>query len=77
MRVRLIEFVYPLTKSVSKAVADYEALIAPDERHTVADSAGQRLERWLWRDQATTFEFSSLTVGKNLTHVWSILRDRG
>jgi hypothetical protein len=76
MRVRAIEFVYPSTKSVSKAVADYEALIATDERHTIADSAGQHLERWLWTDRATMFEFSSLTVGEKATRVWSILRDQ-
>jgi hypothetical protein len=75
MRVRAIEFVYPSTKSVSKAVADYEGLIAADERHTVADSAGQRLERWLWMDQQTTFEFSFVTVGENPARLWSILHD--
>jgi len=75
-RVRALEFVYPSTKSVSEAVADYEALIGVDEQHAVADSAGQPLERWVWRDQATMFEFSSLTAAQKPTRVWSILRDR-
>ena len=75
-RVRVVEFLYPSTKSVSKAVADYEALLGVDRQHVVTDSAGQRLERWLWRDQATMFELSSLTVGEKPTRVWSILRDR-
>jgi hypothetical protein len=75
-RVRVVEFLYPSTKSVSKAVEDYEALLGVDAQHAVADSAGQRLERWSWRDQATMFEFSSLTVGEKPMRVWSILRDR-
>lgn len=75
-RVRLLEFLYPTTKSTSMAVDDYEGLIGVDEQHVVADSAGQRLERWLWKDQATMFEFSSLTVGEKPKRVWSILRDR-
>jgi len=75
-RVRVLEFLYPSTKSVTKAAEDYEGLIGVDERHAVSDSAGQRLERWSWRDQATTFELSSLTGGGKSTRVWSILRDR-
>lgn len=75
-RVRVLEFVYPSTKSVSKAVEDYEGILGVEEQHAVADSAGQRLERWSWRDQATTFEFSFLTVGEKPTRVWSMLRDR-
>jgi hypothetical protein len=75
-RVRLFEFVYPSIKSVSKAVEDYEGILGVEQEHAVADSAGRRLERWSWKDQATTFEFSSLTAGEKPTRVWSILRDR-
>jgi hypothetical protein len=75
-RVRAVEFLYPATKSISRAIDDYEALLGLDNQRSVVDSAGQRLERWLWRDQATMFELSSLTVGEKRTRVWSILRDR-
>jgi hypothetical protein len=75
-RVRVLEFLYPSTKSVTKAVEDYEGIIGVDEQHAVADSAGQRLERWSWKDQATMFEFSSLRAGEKLTRAWSVLRDR-
>jgi hypothetical protein len=75
-RVRVLEFLYPSTKSVAKAVDDYEGIIGVDEQHAVVDSAGQRLERWSWKDQATMFEFSSLMAGEKLTRVWSVLRDR-
>jgi hypothetical protein len=75
-RVCALEFLYRSTKVVGEAVAGYEAYLGADRQHTVADSAGQRVERWVWTDQATMFEFSSLGTGEKPTRIWSILRDR-
>ena len=75
-RVRALEFLYRPTKGVGEAVSDYETYLGADRQHTVADSAGHRLERWSWKDQVTMFEFSWLGTGEKPTRIWSILRDR-
>ena len=42
-RVRVVEFLYPSTKSVSKAVEDHTGLLGVDDQHVVADLVGRRL----------------------------------
>ena len=70
-----LEFVYPATKDIAAAIADYRRLLGEPAHHVVPDSAGARVERWRWNDSATLFEFTTLRTSKAIIRVWSALRD--
>jgi hypothetical protein len=73
--VRALEFVYPRTKDIRAAVADYEQFLWPAHQ-AATDSARQRLQRWTWRDSDTEFQLSVLGSSHAVGRVWSVLRDR-
>jgi len=74
-RVAVLTFIYPRSKQVDAALASYDSSLGSGA-HAVTDSAGGRLERSVWQDSLTRFEFSRLTSGGGSPRVWSTLVDR-
>jgi hypothetical protein len=74
-RVAALTFIYPRSKQVDAALASYDSSLGSGS-HAVTDSAGGRLERSVWQDSLTRFEFSRLTSGASAPRVWSTLVDR-
>jgi hypothetical protein len=77
-RVAVLTFIYPRSKRVDAALASYDSSLGSGS-HAVTDSAGGRLERSVWQDSLTRFEFSRLTSGAGgagMPRIWSMLVDR-
>ena len=74
-RVATLTFIYPRSINVDAALASYDSSLGWGS-HAVTDSAGGRLERSVWQDSLTRFEFSRLTSDAGAPRIWATLVDR-